>query len=193
MEKITCKEELLRDSLFEFFKYPENLDVVLEFIGPEKTEKTEITNKKLSLRLIDWFVTNYAKQNATYYVIKKQNGSSRTFFVYQEYVSALSGYNKEYFDPFRRGKKHGKVFSLEYDENKEIQTTLAQLNFFMWAIKNNVIEYVKNNIDKVHEDMNKRSTGKRGEGEKKKQLSSAPNRKLCQHNITTKIEFGTAS
>jgi hypothetical protein len=43
-----------------------------------------------------------------------------------------------------------------------METTIGQLNFFKWALDNNIIDYIKNNYDAIECDMNKRnSTTKR--------------------------------
>ena len=40
--------------------------------------------------------------------------------------------------------------------NKYFITTVGQLNFFKWAIENNIINYIKKNIKDVENDMNLR-------------------------------------
>ena len=43
-----------------------------------------------------------------------------------------------------------------------IQTTIGQLNFFKWALENDVIQYIEDNYAVIEADMNKRnSTSKR--------------------------------
>ena len=43
-----------------------------------------------------------------------------------------------------------------------IQTTIGQLNFFKWALENNVINYISDNYQLIEKDMNSRnSTSKR--------------------------------
>jgi len=48
-------EESKMDKLMKFFRYRYHLDILREFISPENRRN------KLSLRLVNWFVTNYAK------------------------------------------------------------------------------------------------------------------------------------
>jgi hypothetical protein len=43
-----------------------------------------------------------------------------------------------------------------------METTIGQLNFFKWAIDNNIIDFIKTNYDIIEDDMNARnSTSKR--------------------------------
>jgi len=104
---------------------------------------------KISLRLLDWFVTNYSKNNKIVYENKKlQNKSKRDFFVYTSYRSQLKAYSKKMFDPFCRRER----IRLEI-LNNEIETTIGQLNFFKWAINNNVLDYVQENCIDIENDM----------------------------------------
>src|SRR5210317_1754813 len=56
--------------------------------------------------------------------------------------SSLDGYSKKLFDPFCRSEKFAyKVPGTSH----EIHTTLAQLNFIKWCIKNKIIDYISSN------------------------------------------------
>ena len=125
----------------------------------------------LSLRLIDWFVTHYARVNSVIYWIDDKNGSIcdtnptstikntndssvnnlRKFNLYLDYRAQLQSYTKMFFDPFRRYSRIS--FVLENEPLLSIETTVGQLNFFRWALQNNVVEYIKNNIAKIEESM----------------------------------------
>jgi hypothetical protein len=99
----------------------------------------------ISLRLIDWFVTNYAKRHNIGYVM-----SGQEFMVYMSYKSQLKAYSKKLFDPFCRRERI--MFSLPGTE--QFITTVGKLNFFRWAIEKNVIEYLKTNRVTVETEMN---------------------------------------
>ena len=91
----------------------------------------------ISLRLIDWFVTNYAKKNFTSYSV-----NNNRFNVHTEYKLKLRSYKKKRFDPFCRWDR----ITIPYTNNKFIQTTIGQLNFFKWANetnKLNIFEKIK--------------------------------------------------
>ena len=91
-------------------------------------------NSRISLRMLDWFVTEYSKKNENFKC------------VHTSYKEELHIFKKKYFDNFRRYKK----FNYKYHENNHVNTTLGQLNFFRWMINNNIIEYITNNFDMVN-------------------------------------------
>ena len=106
-------------------------------------------NSEISLRVLDWFVTRYSKKKLEF----DGNNNGETFDVHISYKSQLKSYRKKYFDPFRRRKK----FYYKYDktdETKKFHTTLGQLNFFYWAISNNIIVFVGKNITQILKAMN---------------------------------------
>ena len=99
----------------------------------------------ISLRLIDWFVTNYAKRHTIGYILNGQE-----FMVYMSYKSQLKAYSKKLFDPFCRRERI--MFSLPGVD--PFVTTVGKLNFFRWAIEKNIIEYLKLNRETVEAEMN---------------------------------------
>ena len=175
-------EESKMEKILEFFKYTYNFEILEEFIAKDNKKD------KLSLRLIDWFVTNYAKHYGVVYDIKKANGSIQEIWVWLEYHSELSSEGKAHFDPFRRGKKQGKIIELEYETGKTLETTLAQLNFFRWAIKNGVIDYVRKFVDEIYDDMCQRGSISKNKNNlgKKHQLSINVSKTLGCHKINGK-------
>jgi len=102
----------------------------------------------ISLRILDWFVTRYSKKR-----IDITLGEKEAYDVHISYRAQLKSYKKKYFDPFRRWKK----FWYNYDKTdgtKLFHTTLGQLNFFKWALSNNIIKYVTDNIVNLTKSMN---------------------------------------
>ena len=106
---------------------------------------------RISLRIIDWFATNYAKKYFTVYQIPN---TERRFKVYVDYKLKLKAYSKKRFDPFCRWER----ITVPYKDGKYIQTTIGQLNFFKWAIENNVIHYIEENYSNIEKDMNNRNS-----------------------------------
>ena len=144
----STQNDLLMNNLLEFYKNENNLHTMLNIINGES---------RISLRIVDWFATNYAKKNFTVYIIQKSNEDIR-FKVYTDYKLKLKAYSKRRFDPFCRWER----INIPYKNNTFIQTTIGQLNFFKWALENNVIEYIEKNYAIIEQDMNKRnSTSKR--------------------------------
>ena len=73
----TTQNELLLEKLLEYFKANNNLDKMLSIINGES---------RISLRIIDWFVTNYAKKHYTVYDLPN---SDTRFKVYVDYKLKL--------------------------------------------------------------------------------------------------------
>ena len=128
------------------------LSSINQFYDNEKNRTTLLTildkSSGISLRNLEWFITNYAKKNHTSY----QTGDGKLFTVHCAYKSSLDGYSKKLFDPFCRSQKFAYVVPGTSDE---IQTTLAQLNFIKWCIKNKIIDYISSNRECL---FNKQST-----------------------------------
>jgi hypothetical protein len=113
-------------------------------------------DEKISLRIVDWFVTNYAKKYYTVYDIVKKNEIHR-FKVYNDYKLKLKAYSKRRFDVFCRWER----IKINYDVNKYMETTIGQLNFFKWAIENDIIKYISENYKIIEDDMNERNNSKK--------------------------------
>ena len=60
--------------------------------------------------------------------------------------SQLDGFQKRLFDPFCRIGENGTRIEFFYDDDNSIATTVGQLNSFKWAIENNILVYIKDNI-----------------------------------------------
>jgi hypothetical protein len=123
------KSAILLTSIDTFYNIPENRATLLE-----------ILNKSggISLRNLEWFITNYSKKNNLSY----KTNDGKIFSVHCAYKSSLDGYSKKLFDPFCRSTKIS--YTIPGTDN-EIHTTVAQLNFIRWCIKNNIIEYIRDN------------------------------------------------
>jgi hypothetical protein len=130
--EINGKQTLLMQSLTTFFSDPSNLETLLSILHTD--------SDSISLRIIDWFVTNYTKENEIIYENKQS-----FFNVYDNYKSQLKAYSKRQFDPFCRRTR----INFYYTNEDKIKTTVGQLNFFRWAIENGVIDYLRNNLKDI--------------------------------------------
>jgi hypothetical protein len=145
------QNDLLLHKVLRFYNENggENMDLMLAVINGT-------TN--ISLRIMDWFVTNYSKKHYTVYdLVGSGSGTgapAKRFKVYVDYKLKLRAYSKKRFDPFCRWDrinvphKNGATY---------IQTTLGQLNFFKWAIENEVLRYIQENYTAIETDMNIRN------------------------------------
>ena len=115
-----------------------------------------IKNQKyiLSLRILDWFVTNYTKKNNVTYKIMIDD-KEKKFDVYISYDSQLKHYKKTRFDPFARKNKEKKgYFVFRFPQtDKKIKTNIKQLNFLVWAFKYKIIDYVEANLTELTKAM----------------------------------------
>lgn len=183
---VESNETSMMPSLLEFFNYKYNFDVLKEFLTDRKERAA-----KLSVGLLDWFNVNYSKEYGVEYVLRK-GSSTKVIYVWQIYNAALSGYTKQLFDPYGRGKSKGGSIKITNEDGESINTTLAQLNYFRWAIKNGVIDYVKEHLEEIYDDLSRRSNrGRRkAAGEKKHKLSVSASKTLGHHDVKMTIKFG---
>ncbi len=138
--QISSQEHMLIKSLEKFYFSNNNMNIMLPIVRGESN---------ISMRLIDFFVTNYSKRNRVTYNIE-ENGVKNIFNVYLSYKSQLKAFNKKYFDPFSRGNRIPFFFPDDC-----IITTIGQLNFFKWFISKKVIDYVYNNLNDIEIELNK--------------------------------------
>lgn len=99
----------------------------------------------ISLRLMEWFVTNYSKKNNIVY----HTQDKQLFNVYLSYKQQLKAYNKKYFDPFCRHERS----MISDSEGNTIETTVGQANFFRWVMDNNVMSYAIEHSHDIESDM----------------------------------------
>lgn len=151
MTKNNC-QELLLSSLNQYYNNNiENKDLFNNIINGKH---------KLSLRLIDWFVTHYARNNNIYYWTNNieifqqlpdniNDNNIKKINIYLDYRAQLKSYTKLYFDTFRRHQR----ITFYINDNISIETTIGQLNFFKWILNNNILEYIIYNYDIIYKSM----------------------------------------
>ena len=191
----TTQNDLLLKNLMIFYKTYDldgiynpnnNLDKILKIITGET---------KISLRIVDWFATNYAKKYYTLYVIEGNiDNVTRRFKVYDDYKLKLKAYSKKRFDPFCRWDR----ISIPYKNGTSIETTIGQLNFFKWTLENKVIDYIEQNYNEIEKDMNNRnSTSKRKEiitdnsktRKKREELSISATKSIKKEKVEIIVQF----
>lgn len=174
---IDTKLSLLMKSLTNFYsnsKYIYEMKDILE-------QKSVI-----SLRILDWFITNYSKKYRT--TIEHKEGN---IDVYQNYKLQLKSFSKRSFDPFCRKNK---IF-FYYNDNDFIETSCGQLCFFRWCFETNILEYVKNNLSTIEQDMKNSLKQKKNSNEKtqssckRQPLSISAARSISKQNIKYTVKF----
>ena len=177
------QNDLLMKNLMVFYNKDNNLEKILKIINGESP---------ISLRLIDWFATNYSKKNFTVIQhIKEDNKVIRTK-VYVDYKLKLKAYSKKRFDPFCRWER----INIPYKNDSYIQTTIGQLNFFRWALEYGIIDYIEKNFKTINQDMNKRnSTSKnrkkktKNTRKKREELSVSASKTVKKEHIEIVVKF----
>ena len=187
-------DALLLESLHLFFNNTYNRDKLLSVLSDDKC---------ISLRSIDWFITNYSKKNNIYYLIYNDSDGNPSFDdenneyrnnmnVFHSYKSQLKAYSKKRFDPFCRRDR----ILFKMDSMHSVETTIGQLNFFKWAISNLVIDYIELHKDEIEHDMNTslkqmkmNSDKKDGSRKKRQELSLSATRGLKMNHVPIEISF----
>lgn len=184
---ISSKKDLLMESLIQFFSNKIYLDCVKPIINGNDETKNK---PKISLRILDWFVTNYSKKfNISYQV--ELNDKTKNFIVYLDYKAQLKAYSKKQFDPFCRRER---ILFFDH-EGKEIITTVGQLNFFRWSLENKILDYILDNFDIIENDMNNslRNLYKKKDGQKSRrkrtELSISATKTVNKHDVSIIVQF----
>ena len=134
--KIHCKQELIVNSLQRFYAGRQDIADIVQMLQG---------TSDISLRVIDWFVTNYAYVHNTSYILDGQE-----FLVYRDYKSQLKAYSKKLFDPFCRRER----IYFQVPNHAPFLTTVAKLNFFRWAIEKEILQYIRKNQEVIEKEMN---------------------------------------
>ena len=177
----TTQNELLLNNLMDYYNSTGLLDKMLSIITGESA---------ISLRIVDWFVTNYSKKYWTQYAV---NGNRLK--VYVDYKLKLKAYSKRRFDPFCRWDR----ITIPYHNNTFIETTIGQLNFFKWALENKIVDYIEETYATIEKDMNNRnSTSRKKEvvgvdntktRKKREELSISASKSIKKEDVDIVVSF----
>ena len=171
MEVIQSKEQLVLYRLESFYSNPAVFERVQTILSGKS---------RLSLRLLDWFVTNYAKKHNVSFMTT----TNRHVIVYLVYKAHLKAYNKKMFDPFCRCKR------IQF---RGLDTTVGQLNFFEWVIQDEVLDYLETHYEEIHRDMEECSQVLVPDGEegrrKRHELSRSATKSVKRHDVRVVVSF----
>ena len=168
------------------------LKELVRFYDKEKIQKIKpIINQEhdISLRLIDWTPTNYAKKKC----IKYQLSDGRIIDVFESYKNYMTSYKRNIlFDLFRRGKCSKLIYGS--GKNDYIITSVKQLNSFRWVLEIELLDYISKNKEKIETDMRvslrRSAANKKDKSRKKRQeLSTSIYKKCMKHYYKTTITF----
>ena len=169
MEVIQNRDHWVLHRLQGFYSIPENFNKVQTILAGDS---------RISLRLLDWLVTNYAKKHNVSYLAT----GNRHVVVYLAYKSHLKAYSKKMFDPFCRWKR------IQF---MEMKTTVGQLSFFEWAIQDDVLAYIDAHFAEIQKDMDDCSTvlTKTDGQTKRHELSRSATKTICRHDVRVSVSF----
>lgn len=123
------KRAVLESFLDEWYRADDSRQKLLDDIVSGKAG--------VSLRLIDWAVTNYSARTPVVY-----EHEGKLVDVNSDYKDTLRCFHKMGFDSFKRkgGEDPG-------------EAAFRQRNFFQWSITNGVVDYVLKHTGEIERDM----------------------------------------
>lgn len=181
---ITSQEYIILKSIETFYENTNNINKFLKVLNGQLEDKNNTNAFTLSIRLIDYFITKYSKNNKICYKINN-NDIIQNINVYISYKQQLKIYQKKNFDPFSRG------YRIPYFLNETcIITTISQLNFFKWFFTNGLYEYILKHHSDIELEMNSKNKNKPKNkkniiSKKKIQLYNNHNNPIIAQNYNT--------
>jgi hypothetical protein len=179
--RVQGKQDFIVKWLQEFYNQPGRIEEIMPFLTG---------SAPVSLRVVEWFVTNYSKKFNVGYTL-----DDRQFIVHFQYKRELKAYSKRLFDPFCRRERI--AFQIRGKPTID-ETTVGQLNFFRWAIEKGVINYILEHSSEIEKDMNtsfrehyskepeaKTPTGRR----KRKEMSHSAMKSVAHHDLPVVVSF----
>jgi hypothetical protein len=138
----------------------------------------------VSLRALDWLVTNYSKKHN----VVCSSPNVKMFNIHQGYKTALNMNKRRNFDPFRRRMR----LKVHYEDGF-VESTIGQLNFLYWAQKHGIMAYLIENLQSIDKEMNEttklsRQNKKRGIT-KRSELTKAPTARCMVYSVESKVSF----
>lgn len=176
-KSLTCLQNLY------FWYSEENIQSILLPLIHQKDQ--------VSLRALDWLVTNFAKKNTIVLVDTKEKGPPIN--IHLDYCTMLDYWKRKNFDPFRR---HQRIY-FQWENHIE-ETTVGQLNFFYWAHTKGIIQYAKQNTVEINNDMAncmreakelKKQDRLNGIKRKRRELSQAPKRFCHIYPVQSRVNL----
>lgn len=156
------KTVLIMEHILEFFSIDSNYDIMIDLV---------FQKNKVSLRVLDWFVTRYTR------AVNVVLGSVNVYHSYRQHMKCLG---KKHYDPFCRKNKLLLVSKTPVEEH--VNTSCGQLYFIKWCIETGVVDYVSTNYDHIFSEMHNTDT----DSYKNTYMIS---RSISKHHQRTNITF----
>jgi hypothetical protein len=167
-------DQVLLDSLKNFYSVQKHADQLKDVLANP--------DNPISLRSLDWLITNYSKKRNISYMLP---GDVRVFNIFTDYKSQLKSFSKRMFDCFKRRDR----ISFELPDGTCIESTIAQLNMFRWAIRYQVLEYCREHLRDIEMDMNRSMKPRDEKNGKRSQLSQAATQTCTTTPLRVRVTF----
>ena len=173
------RSQKLLKSLKLYYEDEQKLSIFTNIVNKQESDND------VSLRLIDWLVTNYSKDKRIKYTL--DNKEQHEFVIHESYKNMLKAYSKRMFDPFRR---HDRVYiRCNLLPSKFLETTVAQLSFFKWAIDNKVIDYAMAHKREIKEHMDTHTKHRNNAEKTKRKELTKYNKGAKLYNLNIRVTF----
>lgn len=177
--ELTEKQRELLASLDLFFTE----EILRDIVIPVKKQRWTI-----SLRSLDHLVTSFARPDSHNVEFYRSAEDQFPWNLYESYQKNLKyGGGKNMMDPFCRGPR------IRYQKgDTEVLTTVAQLNFFRWAIMNKVLDWAVEHAAAIQADIDKepQDAAPKLAGKKRHRSISPSRRRPMILNVHIKVTLG---
>lgn len=184
MDKHTAIQDLSQNISAQQLAYKTaRAEIVADIKAKAAAATGRAANSKKNNISIDTFFN--MKQIANHAAQYNLQGTEKNFdnyiIVHDNYKCQLKEYNKKNFDPFCRWNR----IRLYYDKNKFFYTTIAQLNFFKWAIEKHILDYVIENLETIEKSMNEYEKNVKAEKQQRKAKQAVASTNESCENTTS--------
>ena len=149
--------DVLQTSIINFFADEVNF----------QTLKNLLSNKNIQPRLIDYYVTQYSKNNPEFFVTTESVND-----VYNSYKLLLKGYHKKHFNLFDKRN----LITIKCGSSMLV-LPLAKVNVYKWLISNNITNLLEEKyavVQKKYYDFRKVNIDKNKKRGKMETFSKTP-------------------
>lgn len=172
-------------SLLRYLEHEYDDKIAEEVLKPLLTQESPV-----SLRCLDWTVTNWSKRHN---IVCSSSIPGRMTNIYHAYRDTLGYWKRRLFDPFRRRMRIKVLIGA-----REYETTLGQANFALWCFRSGTLSYALGHVNAIEADMNaishkqkleRKEALLRGVRRKRSELTAAPNSMCVAYAAPCLVDF----
>jgi len=168
-------KQLLFEQLIPFFNNSKHFEILKMMVSkrnaPKKRDSIPETldnDTPIPLRIIDHTCTRYASEKEAYCTILTRTGEIIKKNLKGRYDSKLKQHSKKRFDVYKRQYPNYGLLEIQFKSGDVIETTLAQLNFFKWAISEGVIDFIRKNYVNISNHLKEQKKNKKEKDKRKR-------------------------